>query len=67
MHSGSLPVLSIYPFKEGITRAFHLEVEFKEIANSAWSMNGFLKRSVTEAAKLISSSLGSVRVGMISS
>ena len=44
-----------------------MEVEFKEMESSAWSINGFLKRSVTEAAKLLSSSFGSVRVGMISS
>ena len=52
-------------FKDGITRAFHFAVEFREIASSAWSINGFWNRSVTDAAKLISSSSGRDSVGMI--
>ena len=64
--SGSF-VLSIYAFRDGRTLAFHLEVEFRQMDSSAWSINGFLKRSVTAEAKLSSSSLGRDRVGMISS
>ena len=67
MHAGRLPLLATYSFKEGITRALHFEVEFNEIASSAWSINGFLKRSVTADAKSSSSSFGRSRVGMISS
>ena len=29
---------SIYPFREGGTLAFHLEVEFREMERRAWSM-----------------------------
>ena len=55
IQEGSIPLRLIYSFRDGITRAFHLEVEFKEIASNAWSINGFLKRSVTAAANSFNS------------
>jgi len=35
MHFGSVPLRFTYSFSDGITRAFHLEVEFREIASNA--------------------------------
>ena len=66
MHSGSTPNLSMYPLRLGRTLAFHFDVELSDIERSAWSTNGLLKRSVTEAANSFSSSSGRVSVGIIS-
>ena len=49
------------------TLAFHFDVELREIASNAWSIKGFLKRSVTAAAKSSNSSFGKSSVGIISS
>ena len=67
MHAGSVPLRSTYFLSDGITRAFHFDVEFREMERRAWSINGFLKRSVTAAAKFSSSAFGRSRVGIISS
>lgn len=48
-------------------RAFHLEVEFREMLISSWLMNGLLKRSCTAEANSSRSFLSRGRVGMTSS
>ena len=49
-HWGRQPFSSMYPKKDGIFRAFHLEVEFKEMLMSSWFTKGLLNRSSTAAA-----------------
>ena len=67
IHFGSAPLRFTYSFRDGITLAFHFDVELREIASNAWSIKGFLKRSVTAAAKSSNSSFGKSSVGIISS
>ena len=66
-HLGSSPFSLMYSRKLGMLRAFHLEVEFREMLISSWLMKGLLKRSCTAAANCIRSSLSRGRVGMTSS